>query len=95
MREERQQRLLQLINEADWAWDIPRLVAFTSFRLARRTRDSGPNGKSAVEYMSRSVVQVLNGDHDPGNAPTLYRLVCTVIEKNIQVDLQKESPARV
>ncbi len=90
MRKERQQRLLQLLREANWTWDIPRLAAFASFRLARRDRDSGRYGKTAVEYMSRSVFQVLNGDHDPGSTPTLYELVCRVIEKNIQADLQKE-----
>jgi hypothetical protein len=91
MREDREQRLLKLVKKANWASDTPRLAAFASFRLARLGRVTGPRGKTADDYVTRAVVEVLGGQHDPGEARSLFALICVVIALNIRIDVEKEA----
>lgn len=91
MQEEREQRLLKLVKEANWASETPRLIAFANFRLARLGRVTGPRGKTADDYVTRSVVEVLGGQHDPGKARSLFALICVVIALNIRIDIEKEA----
>lgn len=83
--------LLKLVDEADFATNTPRWVAFARFRLSRFGRDVGPNAKTPHDYVTRAVVEVLDGQHDVGKAKSLFALVCAVIAMRIRIDIERET----
>ena len=85
--DERERRLARLIAAANWAQMTPKLFAYAMYQLARAGRTEGPYDKTAKDYVTKAVYEVLNGEHSPHKLEQLFPILCAVVAMRIRQDL--------